>query len=144
MDMAQDQIFWPMGALALLTFFVLSNIPFRRFAAGRAGKVGAADFKYGESLRVPADVSIPNRNYMNLTELPVLFYVAALMYFVAHRVDLVCLALAWCYVGLRFLHTLIHLSYNNVYHRLGVFAFSSFLLLLFWLWFFVREMALFA
>lgn len=71
----QDQILFPMGALALLTFTVLLFIPIRRFRAAFAGKVGPEDFKYGESERVPGDVSLPNRNYMNLTELPVLFYV---------------------------------------------------------------------
>ncbi len=142
LNVAQESLFWPMGALAFLTFIVLVNIPFRRFAASRAGKVNAGDFRYGESARVPGDVSIPNRNYMNLTELPVLFYVACLMFFVAHEVDVVCLVLAWCYVGLRLVHSLVHLTYNNVFHRLSVFAFSSFSLMLFWGWFFVREFAL--
>ena len=37
---------------------------------------------------VPGDVSIPNRAMMNLLELPVLFYVVCLMFFVANRVDM--------------------------------------------------------
>src|SRR5829696_5072006 len=73
--MEQDLIFLPMGCLALWTFAVLLIIPYRRFAAARRGLVKAADFKYGESVAVPGEVSIPNRNYMNLLEVPVLFYV---------------------------------------------------------------------
>src|SRR5215467_9228710 len=99
--MPQSAIFAPMGALALLTFLVLGVVPFRRFRAAFAGQVGAEDFKFGESARVPGEVSIPNRNYMNLLELPVLFYVAGLMYFVAHRVDETVMAVAWVYVALR-------------------------------------------
>jgi len=75
--MDQQQIFLPMGALAFLTFFVLVQIPIRRFAAARKRLVKAADFRFGESGAVPGAVSIPNRNYMNLLELPVLFYVGA-------------------------------------------------------------------
>jgi len=85
--MGPHLIFAPMGALACLTFLALAMIPIRRFAAARAGRVRADDFKFGESGRVPGDVSVPNRNYMNLLELPVLFYVACFMYDLTSRLD---------------------------------------------------------
>lgn len=135
--MAQELIFLPMGALALLTFLVLGFVPARRFAAVRAGHVTGEDFRFGESAKVPGDVSIANRNYMNLLELPMLFYVAGLMYYVAGRVDGTVLAVAWAYVGLRALHSAIHLTYNNVIHRLSVFALSNVVLMAFWVLFFV-------
>lgn len=136
--MPHDLIFAPMGALALLTFTVLAFIPVRRFQAVGSGKVAAGDFKLGESSRVPAEVSIPNRNYMNLLELPMLFYVAGLMYYVADRVDAVVLALAWTFVALRVVHSVIHISYNNVLHRLTPFAVSNFVLIALWVKFFIR------
>ena len=136
--MPQEVIFAPMGAMALLTFVVLLLIPLRRFRAGFAGEVGTDDFKFGESTRVPGHVAIPNRNYMNLLELPMLFYVAGLMYFVAGRVDERRLAVAWAYVALRALHSAIHVTYNNVNHRLTVFAISNVVLGVFWVQFFVR------
>lgn len=130
--MDQTAILFPMVALATLTFAVLLLIPFRRFRAGFAGQVTADDFKYGESERVPPEVSIPNRNMMNLLQLPVLFYVVCLTYFVTERVDGTALALAWSYVGLRVAHSAIHLSYNRVRHRLVAFAASNVALI--WLW----------
>ena len=136
--MPQEMIFAPMGALALLTFLVLGLIPLRRFRAAFAGQVGADDFKFGESRRVPGHVSIPNRNYMNLLEVPTLFYVGGLMYYVAGRVDGVALAVAWTYVVLRAVHSAIHVTYNNVFHRLTVFAISNVVLGVFWVQFFVR------
>jgi hypothetical protein len=138
--MPQDAIFMPMGALALLTFLVLTLIPLRRFRAGFAGKIVPDDFKYGESKNVPGEVSIPNRAYMNLLEMPVLFYVICLMLFVSGSVDQTFLYLAWGYVGLRVLHSLIHLSYNNVYHRLTVFALSNFVVLAMWALFFAGRL----
>lgn len=136
--MPQETIFAPMGVLALVTFIVLGNIPLRRFAAARAGRVSATDFRFGESAAVPGDVSIPNRNYMNLLELPMLFYVGCLMYFVSQHVDQIVIVVAWTYVALRAIHSAIHITYNNVMHRLTVFAISNFVLIGFWALFFLR------
>ena len=136
--MPQEMIFAPIGAMALLTFIVLTLIPLRRFRAAFAGQVVRDDFKFGESAAVPGHVAIPNRNYMNLLEVPMLFYVAGLMYYVAGRVDGVVVAVAWTYVGLRAVHSLIHITYNNVFHRLIVFGLSNVVLGVFWVLFFVR------
>lgn len=135
--MSQELIFAPMGAMALLTFVVLVMIPARRFRAAFAGRVKRDDFKYGESPTVPGDVSIPNRNYMNLLELPTLFYVAGLMFYVAGRVDQTALVVAWTFVALRGVHSVIHLTYNDVFHRLTAFALSNVALMAFWLLFFL-------
>ena len=136
--MTQASIFAPMGVLAFLTQGVLLLIPIRRFRAGAAGQVTADDFKLGESNRVPAHVALPNRAMMNLLELPLLFYVASLMFYVAGRVDGVTLALAWTYVALRALHSAIQLSYNRVMHRLIPFAASNVVLSAYWVWFFLK------
>ena len=136
--MSQSLIFAPVGALAFLTFAVLILIPIRRFRAGAKGEIVREDFRYGESPSVPGHVSIPNRNYMNLLESPTLFYVGSLMFFQAGKVDALVLAIAWLYVALRFLHSAIHLTYNDVFHRLLPFAISNVVLLGYWLLFFLR------
>ena len=136
--MNQTVIFAPMGAVALLTFAVLLLVPVRRFRAAFAGQVTAEDFKLGESAAVPPEVSIPNRNYMNLLELPTLFFPACLMFYVTGRVDGVVLGLAWAFVAFRALHTAIHLTYNNVFHRLTAFAAANVALAALWAMFFVR------
>ncbi len=125
-------ILFPMVALATLTFAVLLLIPVRRFRAGIAGQVKFDDFRYGESERVPPEVGIPNRNMMNLLELPMLFYVACLAYLVIGHVNEFALALAWIYVGLRVVHSAIHVTYNRVRHRLVVFGLSNVVLVMFW------------
>ena len=135
--MQQEMIFAPMGVMALLTFIVLGLIPILRFRASAAGQVTAEDFKLGESARVPPHVAVANRAYMNLLELPVLFYVASLMYFAAGRVDQNTMAMAWAYVASRAAHSLIHVTYNKVFHRLAAFAISNFVLMAYWVLFFV-------
>jgi hypothetical protein len=137
--MPHQLILLPMGALALLTFLVLSLIPVRRFRAAFAGQVGAGDFRYGESIRVPGEVTIPNRNYMNLLELPVLFYVVCVLnYVTGPTVGALPLALAWSYVAFRALHSLVHLTYNNVMHRLALFVASNVVLVALWIAFFAQ------
>ena len=136
--MKQQLIFGPMGALVLLTFVVLALIPIRRFRAGASGEIDSDDFKFGESAAVPGYVAIPNRNLMNLLELPILFYVAGLMFFVTSKVDAAVLGVAWLYVLLRIIHAVINLTYNRVAHRLIPFTLSNFVLMAYWAMFFMR------
>lgn len=130
--MVQDLIFLPVIALAALTFTVLGQVPLRRFGAAFAKQVTPADFALGESSAVPPTVALANRNYMNLLELPVLFYVVCLALFVSDLVDILTLKLAWTYVGLRVVHSLVHLTYNKVMHRLALFAASQIVLMTLW------------
>jgi hypothetical protein len=115
----------PVIVLAMWTFLVLLLIPFVRVRSVRRREVGPNDFKYGESPAVPPSVSIPNRNYMNLLELPMLFYVVCVVLYVTAGTSRPTVIVAWIYVVLRVVHSLIHLSYNRVIHRLSVFALSN-------------------
>jgi hypothetical protein len=109
----------------LWTFLVLVQVPIRRFSAYFAKRVVAGDFKYGETSNVPIDVALPNRIFMNLLEVPVLFYALVLIAFVTNEVNHVTVGLAWFYVALRFAHSLIYFTYNHVVHRFAVFATSN-------------------
>jgi hypothetical protein len=136
--MRQEAILLPVAALAGLTFVVLLIIPYARFKAARQRLVTAEDFKYGESPSVPGSTSIPNRNLMNLLELPVLFYIACLALYVTESVDGLAVALAWLYFALRVGHSAIHLTYNKVFHRLSLFAASNVVLIALWIRLVVR------
>jgi hypothetical protein len=129
-------ILWPMGVLVALVFVVQLQIPVRRFRAGAAKRVTEADFRYGESANVPGEVSIPNRNYINLFEAPVLFYVACLTLYVTSHADNTALAMAWLYVALRIAHSVVHLTYNRLAHRGMLFALSNVVLASLWIRFF--------
>jgi len=72
-------------------------------------------------------------NYHNQLESPVLFYIVILLTLMLMVQDYVIVVLAWTFVGLRYIHSFIHITYNRVLHRFSVFVFSS--LVLFALWF---------
>ena len=131
--MEPTSIFVPVSALAILTFVVLLLIPYKRIMASLNKKVTTDDFAFGESKRVPGDVSLPNRNMMNLLEIPVLFYVLCVILFITGNVTPFFVNLAWLYFALRLGHSVVHLSYNKVLHRLAFFAGSNLVLLVMWI-----------
>jgi len=127
--MQATTIFMPVFALMLWTALVLVQVPIRRFAAYFQHRVNAQDFRYGDSPRVPPDVALPNRVFMNLLEVPVLFYVLTLIAFVTSHVNPVIVGLCWLYVFLRVVHSLVYFTYNHPVHRFAVFAASNLVVL---------------
>ncbi len=124
------EIVRPVIVLALFTLAVLLLMGIRR---GLAKETTADDYRLGESHRVPPAVSVINRNYMNLLESPVLFYTASLLILILQRSDAVFVRLAWTYVALRIVHSVVHLTYNRVLHRLLIFVASNVVLVVMWL-----------
>jgi hypothetical protein len=64
-------------------------------------------------------------NFINLFEVPVLFYALVLATVSAGVHDAVLVGLAWAFVGLRGLHSLIQCSYNRVVHRFVAYALAT-------------------
>src|SRR6185295_1884495 len=98
-------ILYPMFALAAWTAFVQLLIPLARTRSELRGEIKLSDFEPGESAAVPQRVSIPNRNYMNLLEFPLLLYVGCIVAYVATPVSSVMVTLAWTFVALRVVHS---------------------------------------
>jgi hypothetical protein len=64
-------------------------------------------------------------NFINLFEVPVLFYVLVLATIQAGVHDAALFGLAWAFVGFRGLHSLIQCTYNRVVHRFIVYALAT-------------------
>jgi hypothetical protein len=130
--MRNPAVLYPMFALAAWTLIILLLIPIVRAGSARRREIAIDDFKYGESAAVPPSVSIPNRNYMNLLELPMLFYVVCIVLYVTAGASTGTIAVAWAFVVLRIAHSLIHLTYNRVVHRLAAFSAANVALVVLW------------
>jgi hypothetical protein len=117
----------PMFALAAWTLIVLLVMVGLRVAS----KLRPAEFALGESDRVPLRARLAHRNYQNLLELPLLFYVVCTLLVVSNGAA-TSVQWAWIFVGLRVAHSLVHIGYNNVIHRLLVFTASNFVLVKLW------------
>lgn len=123
--MKNAAILYAVPALIGWTLLVLILVPMVRVRAVMRRQLFEDDFRYGESSPVPARLRLPNRNYMNLLALPILFYVVCLIAYAAKGVTPLMLVLAWCFVALRVAHSAIHLAYDKVLHRLTVFGLAS-------------------
>lgn len=125
-------IIWPAFALVALTLMVVMRLARQRFAAARAGRVDPRYYKVFKGEGEPEDVAATARNLSNLYEMPTLFYAGVAIAFAGGQTGPLLVALAWTYVGLRCVHTAIHLTSNKVLWRFRAFAASLFVLLAFW------------
>jgi len=136
--MTQESILFPVFALAALTFSVALWMARLRFKAVKLGDLDRRYYKLNRGWEAPEYLVKVSRNFENLLEIPVLFYVVALMVYVTKQVDCVHLTMAWMYVGTRLIHTVIHTTYNNVLHRMIPFLLGSMVLIAMWIRFFVQ------
>lgn len=81
--------------------------------------------------KLPANVRWKSDNYNHLMEQPTIFYALALSLALLEAGDGINLYLAWVYVGLRIIHSLIQVLGNKILFRFSVFVLSN--IPLFWL-----------
>ncbi|PXA86262.1 hypothetical protein DMC25_14340 [Caulobacter sp. D4A] len=97
-------------------------------AMGKAG-IKPQDARFPGSLTgLPDAARQAADNYNHLMEQPTIFYAAALAIAVAGHADGASVGLAWAYVALRVLHSLIQASINIVLARFAVFSLSTIVL----------------
>ena len=78
---------------------------------------------------LPAQVQWKAHNYNHLHEAPTLFYAVCLVLAVAGQGNGMSAQVAWAYVGLRVIHSLVQATVNKVVVRFGLFALSSIVLM---------------
>ena len=80
-------------------------------------------------------------NFNNLLEMPVLFYVLVALIIALDTTPGVISLLSWFFVGLRVVHSIIHITYNTVLHRFYVYVASGFTLWIAWAVFAWQQLA---
>ena len=123
----------PLLAQVLLTFVVWAYMYFTRFREMNRKNLDPQQLSDRASMQALLTSSAtPADNLKNLFELPVLFYVAILLSLVLLVQDALFVQLAWGFVILRAVHSLIHCTYNRVLHRFTAYIASTIVLLLMW------------
>ena len=125
---------YPMFVLVLLTFAVATALGLSRVMSVKKRQVSPAYYKLMEGGSPPESVQKLSRNFSNLLEVPVLFYVFGAIVIATGVGTGLVLILAWVYVGLRLVHTAIHITYNNPAHRFLAFLASGLVLIGLWIW----------
>jgi hypothetical protein len=120
----------PVLALITWTFVLWMWLYATRIPAMRAVGLNPRKIKRKQDLdMLPVSVHQIADNYNHLHEQPTVFYALAIYAHLAGTADATHVALAWTYVGLRILHSLIQCTSNFVPLRFVVFALSSFMLM---------------
>jgi hypothetical protein len=126
------EIIYPIFALVILTFIVGFSTGASRFISAKRGLVDPRYFKLFAGYTPPDNIAKLSRNFSNLFEVPVLFYTAGTTILALDINNQLILGLAWAFVALRIIHSIIHISYNNPIHRFLSFLLSSIVVLIMW------------
>ena len=86
----------------------------------------------------PLRARLLSNNFDNQFQLPVLFYVAALLALWSGGTGWIELVLAWLFVVLRYIHAAVHVGTNRVYRRFATYTAGLVVLGLLWLWLVLR------
>jgi hypothetical protein len=131
-------ILYPVFAMFLLVAIVLARMRRLRFAAVRSGAVSIKYYRAYQGGEEPEALRVISRHFVNLFEMPVLFYVGVIMTYITHNASTWLVGVAWLYVALRYVHSYVHLGSNDVRVRVTVYFASAIVLLLLWASLFVQ------
>lgn len=126
-------ILQPVVALAAWTMVMWFWLYGTRIPALSASKVDPEELVSDPSrtldTELPPQVQWKAHNYNHLHEAPTVFYAVAITLAIIGQGDGLNAQIAWVYVGLRVIHSIIQATINKVSLRFSVFALSSFCLM---------------
>jgi hypothetical protein len=129
--MADRSMLLPVIALVLWTFVMWSWMYLTRIPAimRMRMKLDPQAPRGAQMAELPAEVRWKADNYNHLFEQPTLFYAVGITGALLGPVSTVDLGLAWAYVGLRVIHSLVQATINKIEVRFALFFLSSLVLL---------------
>ncbi|MEW6768304.1 MAG: MAPEG family protein [Pseudomonadota bacterium] len=132
--MSVQMVLAPVFALVFLIFAVMLGMFRVRTNAVMTKEVRVSQIALGQDAWPKKATQISN-TYMNLFEMPVLFFALIALALPLRMTDLVIVLLSWVYVALRYLHAGVYATSNDMRYRFGFFAASATVLLAMWVYF---------
>ena len=121
-----NSILTPVIALVVWSLLIWAWMYATRIPAMQAGKVDPQSAAHPGALNVlPSRVRAVADNYNHLMEQPTIFYALIVYLDLTHQGDVLNIDLAWSYVGLRMVHSLIQNTANIVPLRFLIFTLST-------------------
>ena len=112
---------YAMFAMVVLTFMVGIVAVVNRVKSVNNGSVKIKYYRTMDGQEVPEQLTKSTRCFNNMFEVPVLFYVVSTLFVILKTNTELVLLLAWVFVGFRIAQAIVHLTYNNVLHRMLMF-----------------------
>jgi len=132
--MASETMLQPVFAMAALTAAVWVRMFTMRLGQMKRERIHPQAVATSAQVAARLTDSRAADNFRNLFELPVLFYAAAFTAILLGAVTPVSLGLAWAFVALRILHSLVQCTYNKVMHRFWAYALGGVALWSLWIY----------
>ena len=131
--MSFNPVLLPLLCMVFLTFVVWILLFALRLPEISRKKIEHQDLRDRAEAHVLLTTSAAaSNNLKNLFEMPVLFYVAAMLMMLLLIQDPLLVRLAWGFVVLRIIHSIVQCTYNRVVHRFIAYFLSCLFLLLMW------------
>jgi hypothetical protein len=130
-----------MAAQVFLTIGILVLMGRERVPRVMRGEIPVADIAVDRTA-YPLKARLLSNNFDNQFQLPILFFVGALVLLGIGTIGWVELILAWVFVALRYVHAAIHVTTNLVTRRFAAYTAGLAVLALFWLWLVLRILLL--
>lgn len=125
-------IFLPALAMVGLTFLVWIRMYVVRIGQMQRERIHPQSIAMSAQVAQRLSDTRASDNFRNLFELPVLFYAALGAAALTGQGTTGVLVLAWLFVALRVLHSLIQCGYNKVMHRFWVYIAGALVLWALW------------
>ena len=125
-------IFLPDLAMVFLTVVIWLRMYVERTQQMRAQRIHPQRVATAAQMAAALADTRASDNFRNLFEVPVLFYLATVVVHVLNQVDATTVVIAWAFVALRYVHSVIHVTYNRVTHRFTAYVAGCLVLWLLW------------
>lgn len=126
--MTNETFLAPVIALIIWTLIVWVILYVRRIPAMKAARMDPEQAKsptgYWKNT-LPLKVQAPAHNYNHLLEQPTIFYAFMVWAVLTANMSPIILYLAWAYIGLRVVHSLIQIATGPVMVRFSIFVLST-------------------
>ena len=129
----KNKMLHAMFKLVILTTVIMVLTTRTRIESVKSGVVPQNYYSLMQGHDIPDFIAKTTRNFNNLFEVSTLFYAGFAVYLALDQIRRIPVNSAWVFVTARLLHSIIHLSYNNVLHRLVIFAIGNLSILIMWL-----------
>jgi len=123
---------WPMIAHVALVVFLYLLLSARRMRAVRQGRARPEQFR--DNREEPSESLLVRNSIANQFELPMLFYVVSILFYLVDADNPVTVAGGWLFVALRYAHAYVHVTSNRLRYRRPLFIAGMLVLVLLWAW----------
>ena len=125
-------ILYPIVFYIFYIFFIGVLLVRSRIKAVSSKQVSIKFFKTYSGQELNEQLTVLGRHFDNQFQIPVLFLFGCFALYMTDRVTSHSLIFAWLFVISRLVHSWIHLTLNNVLHRMIVFIFGFLMTLIVW------------